>query len=106
MGENEQPSYDNRDYWIIANNIFHRLCGLDKEDRDARRDPAWHDLRSIAKELGAYEIREDVLHIAEDILEQEKGFIERDPHTFNVRLTDPGRTSCGRRLEVSPTDED
>jgi hypothetical protein len=25
MGDNEQPPYDRRDDWVIANNIFHEL---------------------------------------------------------------------------------
>ena len=45
---------------------------LDKEDWDA----CACDLSNIAKEIGTNEIREDLLHQAEDILEQEKGLIE------------------------------
>jgi hypothetical protein len=35
MGDIEQPPYDRRDDWVIANNIFHELCELDADDRQA-----------------------------------------------------------------------
>jgi hypothetical protein len=105
MGDNEKPPYNRRDDWTIANNIFHELCELDADDRQADNDPAWYDLRLLVKErLGAYHISEDMRHLAEDILEHERRFIERDPHIFNVRLTDLGRANCGRQIDGRPAE--
>ena len=100
MRDYEKPPYNRRDDWVIANNIFHELCELDANDRQADNDPAWCDLRVLVRErLGAYHVKEDIRHLAEDILEHERRFIERDPHTLNVRLTDLGRANCGRQID-------
>jgi hypothetical protein len=100
MGDNEKPPYDRSDDWVIANNIFHELCELDSNDRQSGNDPAWHDLRSLVRErLEAYHINEDVRQLAEDMLERERRFIERDPHTFKVRLTGQGRANCGKQID-------
>jgi hypothetical protein len=100
MGDSEKPPYDRRDDWVIANNIFHELCELDANDRQTDNDSAWYDLRALVRErLEAYHVKDDVLHLAEDILEHERKFIERDPHTPNVRLTDLGRANCGRQID-------
>lgn len=100
MGDNEKPPYDRRDDWVIANNIYHELCELDANDRQTDNDSAWYDLRALVKErLEAYHVKDDVLHLAEDILEHERKFIERDPHTLNVRLTGLGRANCGRQID-------
>ena len=100
MEDNEKPPYDRRDDWVIANNIFHELCEIDANDRQTDNDSAWYDLRALVKErLEAYHVKDDVLHLAEDILEHERKFIERDPHTLNVRLTGLGRANCGRQID-------
>jgi hypothetical protein len=89
MGDHEKPPYDRRVDWVIANNIFHELCELDANDRQADNDPAWHDLSVLVrKRLGAYHIKE-----------RERKFIERNPHTLNIRLTDLGRANCGRQID-------
>lgn len=99
MGDNEKPPYNRRDDWVIANNIFHELCELDANDRQADNN-SWLDLRVLVKKrLEAYHVKEDVLRLAEDILEHERKFIERDPHTLNVRLTGLGRANCGRQID-------
>lgn len=99
MEDNEKPPYDRRDEWVIANNIFHELCELDANDRQADNN-SWLDLRVLVKErLEAYHVKEDVLHLVEDILEHERKFIERDPHILNVRLTGLGRANCGRQID-------
>jgi hypothetical protein len=89
------PPYSH-DYGIMANNIFHVLCELDQEDREHNRSPAWHDITILANRLRAYTDRVDVL--AETILQDERGFIERDPKTTNVRLTQLGRQNCDNRI--------
>ena len=100
MGDNEKPPYNRRDDWVIANNIFHELCELDANDRQADNNSSWLDLRVLVKKrLEAYHVKEDVLSLAEYILEHERKFIERDPHTLNVRLTGLGRANCGRQID-------
>jgi hypothetical protein len=102
MGYNnsEKPPYDRRDDWVLANNIFRKLCELDANDRQADNDSAWHDLRILVKErLESYDFKENILHLAEDILEHERKLIERDPHTLNVRLSGFGRANCGRQID-------
>ena len=100
MRDNEKPPYNRRDDWVIANNIFHELCELDANDRQVDNNSSWLDLRVLVKKrLEAYHVKEDVLSLAEDILEHERKFIERDPHTLNVRLTSLGRANCGRQID-------
>ena len=67
--------YDEKDYAIIASNVFHQLCMIGGE-------PEWHDIRQLAENLKAYENRADVAYIAEVIL-IEMQYIERDPHSIN-----------------------
>jgi hypothetical protein len=47
MGSSEQPPYDQDDEWKIANNIFQRLCDLDKPDREAGKELGWYDLKGF-----------------------------------------------------------
>ncbi|MDQ3839466.1 MAG: hypothetical protein M3297_09380 [Thermoproteota archaeon] len=54
--------------------------------------------------MGAYHVSENIRHLAEDILERERGFIERNPHTFNIRLTVLGRANCGRQIDGRPAE--
>jgi len=72
------------------------LCELDLNDREHNRSPAWHDITILADRLRAYTDRVDVL--VETILQDERGFIERDPKTTNVRLTQLGRQNCNKRI--------
>jgi hypothetical protein len=53
----------------------------------------------------AYHINEDVRQLAEDMLERERGFIERDPHTFKVRLTGQERANCGKQIDARLAEE-
>ena len=98
--DSKKPPYNRRDDWVLANNIFHELCELDANDRQADNDSAWHDLRILVKErLETYHVKENILRLAEDILEHERKLIERDPHTLNVRLSPLGRANCGRQID-------
>jgi hypothetical protein len=96
MANDEHTPPYNRDYGIMANNIFHVLCELDLDDREHDRPPAWHDIAILADRLRAYTDRVDAL--TETILQDERGFIERDPKSTNVRLTQLGRQNCNRRI--------
>jgi hypothetical protein len=98
MAGDQRPPYDSRDYEIMANNIFHELCELDRDDRGHERPPAWHDITVLADRLRAYDNRVDVAYLTETILHDERGFIVRDPKTNNVSLTRSGRANCNRRI--------
>ncbi len=90
--------YDERDYAIMANNVFHQLCLIDEG-----REPGWHDIRQLAENVKAYDNRSDVAYIAEAVL-VEMQYIERDPRTINVRLTALGRQNCARGIDIPPSD--
>jgi hypothetical protein len=96
MANDEHAPPYSHDYGIMANDIFHVLCELDLEYREHDRSPAWHDITILANRLSAYTDRVDVL--TEIILQDERGFIERDPKTTNVRLTQLGRQNCNKRI--------
>jgi hypothetical protein len=89
-----RPDYNERDASIIANNIFKQLCDLPE---------SWHDMRPLAKNVGAFTNSSDVAYIAEAILEH-SGFIERNPENHDIRLTGPGRDNCRVGIEVLPSD--
>jgi hypothetical protein len=61
-----QP-YDDRDMAIMVNNVFHQLCTLGGE---------WHDIRTLAANVGAIPNTNDVAYISEAILVEQQ-FIER-----------------------------
>jgi hypothetical protein len=48
----------------------------DEEDREADRDPAWHNLEKVAKKMNGYDDKTDISYLAEYILQDERGFIE------------------------------
>jgi hypothetical protein len=97
MADNQlRVPYEERDFATMASNVFHRLCEPDEEDRRTNREPQWHDIRVLAEELKAFENRSDVAYIAEAVLVGELQYIERDPHSINVRLMPLGRQNCGK----------
>lgn len=93
-------SYDEHDNMIMANNVFMQLCLLDREDRENNREPQWQDIVAFADRVRAYDNRVDVAYIAETGFLDERGFIERDPHNTNVRLTPLGRENCNRGIDI------
>jgi hypothetical protein len=97
--------YGVSDYNIIANNIYERLCDLDKSDRNSGIDPKWHDLIPLIKKVNAYSDKMDVWRLAMHLLKDRKKLIERDTLTFKVKLTRKGRDSCNKRLKFSKKDE-
>ena len=44
MANDQRPPYDAHDFEVMANNIFHELCELDRDARGHERPPAWHDI--------------------------------------------------------------
>jgi len=58
--------YDERDWAIIANNIFKQLCSLGE---------GWYNIRALANEVRAYENSADVAYITEAVL-LEREYIE------------------------------
>jgi hypothetical protein len=99
MADNQRRvPYDERDFATMAENIHHRLCSMDEG-----REPGWHDIMSLAVEVGAFENKSDVAYIAEAVL-VEMQYIESDPHTNNIRLRPLGRKNCGRGIDIPPSD--
>jgi hypothetical protein len=88
-------SYDERSYNIMANNIFSRLCAMQGEE--------WHDITTLSEQLKGFDKSTDVAYLAEAAL-VERGYIERDPLTNNVRLTPEGRQNCATGIEIPPSD--
>jgi hypothetical protein len=39
MANDQRPPYDAHDFEVMANNIFHELCELDRDDRGHERHP-------------------------------------------------------------------
>ena len=98
MANDQRPPYDAHDFEVMANNIFHELCELDRDDRGHERPPAWHDITVLVGRLMAYDNRVNVAYITETILHDERGFIVHDPKTNNVSLTIRGRNNCNGRI--------
>jgi hypothetical protein len=96
----EPLPYDEHDYGVIASNVYHELCQRDKEDREAGRPPAWHDLTELVSKMDAYTDKIDIAYLAETILNTEREFIKRYPANFDVRLTGPGRDNCDRGIDI------
>ncbi|HZA71198.1 MAG TPA: hypothetical protein VE548_16000 [Nitrososphaeraceae archaeon] len=92
------PLYSETDYTIIANNIYYRLCILDKEDIEAGLEPAWHDLKELMNEMDGYSNKTDVWYLADYILHDERKFIDRNKLDFTVRLTPRGREHCDQKI--------
>jgi hypothetical protein len=96
--------YDDRDNAIMADHVFHALCKLDEEDRSLGRDPQWHDIVGLAEKVKAIDNRIDVSYISEEMLLDERHFIDRDLHNANVRLTKLGRENCAKGIDIPPSD--
>lgn len=91
------------DYDVVANYIHQKLCFMDKADIELGRPTAWHNLIELIRKNNAYPIRIEIMDMAEKILADEKKFIERDPGTFNVRLTQLGRDNCDKGIDIPPS---
>jgi hypothetical protein len=89
--------YDDHDYGVIGQ-VFHQLCEL-----DGNRDPQWRKIRPLANEVDAYDKKDDVEYIAEQVL-LELQFIERHPQNDTIRLTLRGKQNCARGIEIPPSD--
>jgi hypothetical protein len=74
----------------MANNVFRQLCSLGGE---------WQDIRALAENVKAYPNKDDVAYIAESVL-VDMQYIERDPNSNKVRLTQPGRENCDTGIEI------
>jgi hypothetical protein len=85
--------YDLRDYAIMANNVFRQLCLTGGE---------WHDINGLAENVKAYSNTDDVAYIAVSVLVNMQ-YIEHDPKTNKVRLTQPGRENCDTDIEIPPS---
>jgi hypothetical protein len=106
MSDNQSDVCDNNQDMIWNYGIlFHRLCSMDEEDRKKNRESQWHDTNTLKKELKAFGNAADATYVAEAVL-LETQYIERDPHTNNVRLTKRGRDNCSNQIKIPPSDID
>ena len=94
--------YDERDYAIMTNDVYLQLCQMDREDRNVR-EPKLHDITTLAENVGVFDNRAEVAYLAETTLLDELGYIERDIHNKNVRLTPLGRQNCDRGIDIPPS---
>jgi hypothetical protein len=94
----EPSEYESKDFENIINYVHHELCNKDKRGRKADKAPKWQSLEKIVKKMKGYPQTTDVWYIAEQVLKDERGFIERHPKNFKVKLTKEGRELCGQRL--------
>ncbi len=100
MANDQRPPYDAHEYEVMTNSIFHDLCELDETDREENNRPVPRNITILANRLHGFDNLEDVAYIAETILDDGLGFIERDIRTQNVWLTPPGREHCGEWIII------
>ena len=96
MAEGQQRDRpDDRDFAIIADNVYQQLCSLGGE---------WQNIVALAEKVKSYGqlSSSDVAYIAEAVL-LEMGYIERDPHSIRVKLSPLGRERCGRGIIIPPS---
>jgi hypothetical protein len=94
----EPSEYESLEFEPILNNVHHTLCDKDKRDRKAGRVPKWQSLEDIVKKMKGLSQTTDVWYLAEFMLRDQSGLIERHPKNFKVRLTQKGREQCDQRI--------
>lgn len=77
---------------------------MDDEDRGNNREPRWQDIVIPADGARAFDNRIDVAYLAESTLLDDKGFIERDVQSTNVRLTGIGRANYATGIDIPSSD--
>jgi hypothetical protein len=96
-------TYNERDVAIMANQVFHRLCELDEEDRRNNEDARWQNIGPLAEEVEAIGDKAHVAYIAEHALLL-LGFIQRNVQNTKVKLTKPGRENCVKGIDIPRSD--
>jgi len=94
----EPSEYESFEFEPILNNVHRTLCDKDKRDRKAGRVPKWQSLEDIDKKMKGLSQTTDVWYLAEFMLRDQSGLIERHPKNFKVRLTQKGREHCDQRI--------
>ncbi|MGH9983137.1 MAG: hypothetical protein ACRD8W_04180 [Nitrososphaeraceae archaeon] len=94
----EPSEYESHEFEVILNYVHHALCNLDRKDRKKGRKPKWQSLEDIVKQMKGFGITLEVWYLADYMLQEERGLIERHPKDFRVRLTKEGRNQCDQRL--------
>jgi|1185.fasta_scaffold156257_1 hypothetical protein len=61
-------------------------------------------ISQLAETARAFDDSVDVAYLAETILKDERGFIELDLSTNNVRLKPLGRQNCDKGIHIPPSD--
>ena len=84
----------------ILNYFHHTLCDKDKRDRKAGRVPKWQSFEDVLKKMKGFPQKTDVWYLAEVMLRDERGLIERHPRNFKLRLTKYGRERCDQMERI------
>lgn len=92
--------YESDEFESILNHVHHTLCDKDKRDRKADQVPKWQSLEDIVKKMKCSPQAPDVWHLAEFILRDQSGLLERHSKHFKVRLTQYGRERCSQRERI------
>lgn len=95
--------YNERDYAIMANKVFHYLCDLDQEDRENNREPKWQDIVEVAATAVIYDNSIDAAYPAETTVLDKLGYIERGQDNIDIRLTLLGRQNCSKEIGIPPS---
>lgn len=97
----ESSEYESHEFESILNYVHHTLCDKDKRDnRKAGRVPKWQSLEDIVKKMKGFPQTTDVWYLAEFILRDQRGLIERHSKHFKVRLTQNGRERCRQKERI------
>ena len=96
----EPSEYESHEFDSILNYVHHTLCDKDKSDRKAGRVPKWQSFEDVVKKMKGFPQKTDVWHLAEFMLRDERGLIERHSKNFKVRLTQSGRERCGQMERI------
>lgn len=100
MMTSEPSEFESRKFESILNYVHHNLCDKDKRDRKAGRVPKWQSLEDIIKKMKGVPQTTDVWYLAEFILRDQSGVIERHSKNFKVRLTQNGRELCRQKERI------
>lgn len=80
--------------------VHRALCDKDKKDRRAGRVPIWESFEDIVRKMKGFPQTTDVWFLAEFMLRDQRGLIERHSKNFKIRLTQNGRERCGRMERI------
>ena len=96
----EPSENESHEYESILNYVHQTLCDKDMRDRKAGRAPKWQSFEDIVKKMKGFPQTIDVWCLAEFMLRDQRGLIERHSKNFKVRLTQNGRERCSQMERI------